>query len=1025
MKTGMRWMVLAVVVLVSALVSTGAGAVWPDTDPDLLFNMNFQIYDNPAHTTTDAKNGLVVGTLDDYNNVYPNVFGETGIDSYDANFAEMHDSAPGKGVPDGNDVKLKVPTPIGMAIFDLGGAIDKHTWTFWFNVPNLSEGTILRHEGHIELPLHVNEVWEIRIFGGKLHFYHKNNSLRMETASSLSELGLAVNTWYSAAIVIDRSDTYETSVPTMQLSTKIYIDGLEVPVIVTYFSNESMDVDPLYDKPLWIGAGEREFDGLLDNVRLFDRDLNAIEVSILNQPDTTKARALLPIPGSENVVITTDLTWDPADGAATQEVYFGTDPGALVLVESGGGGLEKVANNDPQLGGPLDLDTEYFWYVKTNGVDGPLWSFITETGKALNPSPADGEEDVNNADVTLSWSTPSPAAYTVYVSTVESQLDSNDLNWIANDLAEPCLPHFDPCDYGGRGQTYYWRVDCNYVTLTLSKKTIRGNKWRFRTNPYDLVFNTSDYAVIYADRVIPAYGCVDGNGWTTVVTGSLDGTIADGNAMAVFNFPSGFNYDRRYDIIVVPQYRATDIDFNTFPTPLAIHTTGNFYFDGRIQIAGDDILTSTQANTFARSGGYPGPKNNQDSSVFSDRVVTISDYWKMPNMPVGNHGRFGTLGTAKNIFIPTALGKSVWGPGQPVNPPYKGGGGGGSGGVGGEAGRGYFFGIFSGGPSYGDEEVPIPFGGSSGGWGGGSSPGGAAGGGGIEIVASGNVVLDTNSQIIANGGGQLCSPVTYPAGGGGGGSVRIIAGGSVTNKGIINVNGGIGGDGSGQGNNTGGGGAGGRVATFWGTSYTNNATITANGGAKGTYSGTGLATDGQNGTIINSNLPRKASAPTPVNGDKMAYCNPDPCNSFKLKWYSGYGGTTDVVYCDTFYPPTTPRGTVAATRGQHTVTMSVSSGNTYYWKVVTDGAVSSDDWSFKTVKWQCPFAISDQTPHVGGPEWDFNHDCVIDFEDLAFFVGDWVNEEFGAYILDNPNFDWFADEWKQCINRTDGGCAGL
>ena len=90
---------------------------------------------------------------------------------------------------------------------------------------------------------------------------------------------------------------------------------------------------------------------------------------------------------------------------------------------------------------------------------------------------------------------------------------------------------------------------------------------------------------------------------------------------------------------------------------------------------------------------------------------------------------------------------SVFGPGVPVNPPYKGGGGGGAGGVGGDAGRGYFFGVFSGGPSYGDKEVPVPFGGSAGGWGGDNSPGGAAGGGGIEIVATGNVVLDVNSQI--------------------------------------------------------------------------------------------------------------------------------------------------------------------------------------------------------------------------------------------------------------------------------------
>ena len=86
-----------------------------------------------------------------------------------------------------------------------------------------------------------------------------------------------------------------------------------------------MNVDGSCDSPLWIGAGEREFDGLLDDVRLFNRVLTPLEVSILNQPDNTIPSALLPIPRSSNVVITTDVTWEPAPGATAQKVYFGTD----------------------------------------------------------------------------------------------------------------------------------------------------------------------------------------------------------------------------------------------------------------------------------------------------------------------------------------------------------------------------------------------------------------------------------------------------------------------------------------------------------------------------------------------------------------------------------------------------------------------------------------------------------------------------------------------------------------------------
>jgi hypothetical protein len=107
-------------------------------------------------------------------------------------------------------------------------------------------------------------------------------------------------------------------------------------------------------------------------------------------------------------------------------------------------------------------------------------------------------------------------------------------------------------------------------------------------------------------------------------------------------------------------------------------------------------------------------------------------------------------------------------------------------------------------------------------------------------------------------------------------------------------------------------------------------------------------------------------------------------------------------------------------------------------KVITDGAVSSDTWSFKTVNWRCrqyDGAATDPN-HVGGPEWDWNHDCVLNSKDFAYFAKDWFNTAFGDYMLDHTyvgglpsdgvvsDLARFAREWLECINRTDGGCAG-
>jgi len=94
-------------------------------------------------------------------------------------------------------------------------------------------------------------------------------------------------------------------------------------------------------------------------------------------------------------------------------------------------------------------------------------------------------------------------------------------------------------------------------------------------------------------------------------------------------------------------------------------------------------------------------------------------------------------------------------------------------------------------------------------------------------------------------------------------------------------------------------------------------------------------------------------------------------------------------------------------------------------KVITDGTVSSDTWSFKTVSWRCRQYDGDY-PHVGGPEWDFNHDCVLDIEDLDYFADNWLNAAFSTtYLLEFTDFARLASEWHECFNRTDGGCAGF
>jgi V8-like Glu-specific endopeptidase len=72
-----------------------------------------------------------------------------------------------------------------------------------------------------------------------------------------------------------------------------------------------------------------------------------------------------------------ELTWTNGAGANTNELYFGTNPGSLSLVQSG-----TLATSWTITVTPFDYSTSYYWQVvevgDTCNSDGPVWNFTTE-----------------------------------------------------------------------------------------------------------------------------------------------------------------------------------------------------------------------------------------------------------------------------------------------------------------------------------------------------------------------------------------------------------------------------------------------------------------------------------------------------------------------------------------------------------------------------------------------------------------------------------------------------------------------
>ncbi len=1159
MKNRVIWIMFMVV----ALVASGAWAVFnPNgTNDGLKFNLNFENNNDPC--TIDAKAGLVghrsgnyaqnhsgeANTTPDSGTIYETAYSRSGLGT-DANFCYVHDH----DTTTPNDVRIRIPLQMtgtykgyetGNAMFDLEPGMQRATWAFWMRfMPKdnklqfLNDGATMIHAGYTEGGTEgrdPNYFWEVRLYGNKLQFQQKNGStgqgamLTAETADTVLDMGVTPRTWHHVAMVIDRRT---------RAGTKIYLDGLERTVNVTDY--RTVDALPVCDwthggsthyyTPLQIGAGRNKTNELLDEIRLYNRALLPLEISILKQTDTiVKPIALLPIPGSTDVVKTTDVNWVPAvptSGTLTsQKFWFGTNSVALTEFTAVSGSSYGKVLNASLLGGlSLALNTTYYWQVDSNYssephvyVQGPLWSFTTETGKVSDPTPTDGQQRVSgrvNNDVNLMWKEPKTSAndYIVYLSTNESMVADSNIHariklGVGGDINEANKVILD------RGTNFFWRVDTNYVGLT----PITGDTWTFRTLPYEVIFNTSEAnninglngkngrKVRYSGHDVNSLAMVIKDaGWAEVGRGTLE---RDGDVnVAVFKFSNGFSYDQRYDIVVIPTYNADDIhhdyintsldnhgsdnpakfDVNQ-PRPLSIRVTGKFDFDGQLHIDGNDIIiTGTSADKYsaARCGGFPGPKTNcgdSSVSVFNDHstlLIPTTNYWTLINAPSCVSGNYTTHSrvcgpgnpTSKFTAIPNDLAKTVWGPGQPASCVYKGAAGGSYGGQGGISGRGYYFGEEATyGYTYGDAQIPFPWGGSAGAWA--ANSGGASGGGGIEIIATGDVNLGAHCQMTANGGSATFPPATsYPGSGGAGGSLKFIAGGTFTNRGLLTANGGGGGFTSKQENEATGGGGGGRIAVNAGSTPQNTGTITVNGGDEGKWITTGgvsvgCAENGAPGTILLTTASTKiASAPLPKNGDKKAYIGTTDSNTpFTLTWWSGYGASTDRVWIGTSSTNLSSASTsdvTPLTRGKHTQVVDVSKNTTYYWQVKTDAGTGNPQqspiWSFTTVNWICQLAVNWGAEHVrfiafgngndthlgiGGPEWDHDRDCVLNDADFWYFAKDWQNQDLGlkshmdgtwgigggtvpAVAVDLFALRRFASEWLDCYARTNNGCNG-
>jgi regulation of enolase protein 1 (concanavalin A-like superfamily) len=224
------------------------------------------------------------------------------------------------------------------------------------------------------------------------------------------------------------------------------------------------------------GHGMGWFKGLVDDLRIYDRELSAAQIKDMFNgipPAFTKAEKPIPADGTVGVNMPL-LQWTKGETALFHDVYVGTSPDLTKADQVAARQMFAMI----YLTQGLQPGVPYYWRV--DEIDaagtvfaGDVWSFVTQALTAYLPSPVDQASPVSPT-LTLSWLAGQAALkHHLYLG---SDLDA--VTQGAADVDKGILTDatFDTGPLAG-ATTYYWRVD-----ETLADNSIKtGPVWSFTT----------------------------------------------------------------------------------------------------------------------------------------------------------------------------------------------------------------------------------------------------------------------------------------------------------------------------------------------------------------------------------------------------------------------------------------------------------------------------------------------------------------------------------------------------------------
>jgi hypothetical protein len=263
-------------------------------------------------------------------------------------------------------------------------------------------------------------------------------------------------------------------------SMKVYYDGV---VVFEMAASGQLGVS---DGTLTIGtkhetapAGD-EYNGMLDDVRIYNRALSQSEIKMLGGDPLASSPA--PADGSIYADIWATLSWTPGAWAVSHDIYMGTNQDDVTkgINDTFLGNQESpfLVVGFPGFAYPDGLveGTTYYWRIdEVNDAHpdspwtGNVWRFTVQPKTAWRPTPPDNARLVD-PDSDLSWNAGKGGRmHTVYFGESFEEVDNAT-------GGTPQLETTYQLDTLDLGTTYYWRVD-----EFDGANTIKGDIWSFTT----------------------------------------------------------------------------------------------------------------------------------------------------------------------------------------------------------------------------------------------------------------------------------------------------------------------------------------------------------------------------------------------------------------------------------------------------------------------------------------------------------------------------------------------------------------